>query len=277
MNTHRIFLRLPVFLLFFLGLLPHVPAQNIRYNDTLGNLAVENQAIQAGILKSSEDRQLDVAVRNIGDHPLRFLHHDTRLPSFLRLHFGKAELAPGEAGKLFIEWVAEEAQDAGLAHRQPFQKPIIFYTDEAAGRNRKHLTLKARYEQDLSGEQLAQAPRIRFEETEFDGGKIIAGEKLRHAYRFTNTGQSPLSVKRVKASCGCTVPSWAKEAIAPGESGTITAVFDSRNRHGAQHKTIRVQTNDPRNPNIILHLRAKVERDPFGGSGAPVNGGLGVR
>ena len=49
---------------------------------------------------------------------------------------------------------------------------------------------------------------VEFEETEFDFGTVMEGEKVTHVYKFKNTGDEPLIISNAKATCGCTVPSW---------------------------------------------------------------------
>jgi hypothetical protein len=74
-------------------------------------------------------------------------------------------------------------------------------------------------------------------------GKITEGEKVEIAYRFVNTGNSPLVIENVVATCGCTVAEKPAEPVAPGKEGLIKAVFDSHGRPGSQHKSLTVYAN----------------------------------
>ena len=47
-------------------------------------------------------------------------------------------------------------------------------------------------------------PKIEFAEPKFDFGKVPAGEIIKHAFAFTNTGDQTLEIKDVRPSCGCT-------------------------------------------------------------------------
>ena len=84
---------------------------------------------------------------------------------------------------------------------------------------------------------------MEFDETSFDFGTIEPGEKASHTYTFTNTGDAPLVIKNAKGSCGCTVPSWPKAPVMPGESGTIEVVFDSKGKKGKQVKRVTLTAN----------------------------------
>jgi hypothetical protein len=98
---------------------------------------------------------------------------------------------------------------------------------------------------------------ITFDESSYDFGSITKGEKVNHTYTFTNTGSEPLIITNAKASCGCTVPEWPKEPIAPGEGGEIPVVFNGRSV-GTQNKTITITANtNP--PKTRITIRGKVE------------------
>ncbi len=84
---------------------------------------------------------------------------------------------------------------------------------------------------------------IQWLDSTFNKGTITEGEKIEIVYRFKNTGEKPLIIKDVRPSCGCTVAEKPLEPIAPGEEGSIKAVFDSQNKPGPSHKTITVISN----------------------------------
>jgi Protein of unknown function (DUF1573) len=74
-------------------------------------------------------------------------------------------------------------------------------------------------------------------------GKVVEGEKVMVTFHFKNTGNKPLIIASVQASCGCTVPSKPEEPIAPGGEGVIKAEFNSEGRVGMANKTITVRCN----------------------------------
>jgi len=86
-------------------------------------------------------------------------------------------------------------------------------------------------------------PEIKFDEEEFDFGKIIQGEKVSHSFFFRNTGNKNLIISSASGSCGCTVPEWPKEPILPGQSNKIEVIFSSEGKSGYQEKTVTVVTN----------------------------------
>ena len=86
-------------------------------------------------------------------------------------------------------------------------------------------------------------PAFEFEEEEFDFGTINEGDIVEHTFNFKNTGDAPLIIQSAKGSCGCTVPSWPKDPIAPGASAAITAKFNSKGKPNIQNKTITITAN----------------------------------
>ncbi len=75
-------------------------------------------------------------------------------------------------------------------------------------------------------------------------------------FKYQNIGPTPVKLTSVKASCGCTVPTWQKDEVRPGEKGEITATFTIGNRVGTQVKTVTVQTDEPSSAPAILTLKA---------------------
>ena len=98
--------------------------------------------------------------------------------------------------------------------------------------------------------------KLKFETETIDYGTIEKGADGVRIFKFTNTGNAPLVISRVKSSCGCTVPSWPKEAVLPGESGEIKVKYDTR-RVMPIRKTITVNSNAER-PTVALKIKGNV-------------------
>ncbi len=87
------------------------------------------------------------------------------------------------------------------------------------------------------------APEIAFDKDVFDFGTVNEGDVVEHSFLVTNTGASDLVITKAKASCGCTVPTWPKEAIAPGESAGVEIKFNTAGKRNKQNKTVTLTTN----------------------------------
>ncbi len=91
----------------------------------------------------------------------------------------------------------------------------------------------------------------------YDFGKIIQGSVVKHTFIFTNKGTTPAVIKSANASCGCTIPTYSKEPIAPEGEGSVTARFDSSGKLGVQAKTVTVVINDE---TFYLTIKCNIEK-----------------
>jgi hypothetical protein len=106
-------------------------------------------------------------------------------------------------------------------------------------------------------DQTGMKPEIRFEKTDHNLGRILQGEKVGYNFIFTNDGDASLLILDASASCGCTVPKYSKEPIAPGEKGSVEVVFNSSGRIGQQSKTVTLKTNG-KVPVVYLTIKADI-------------------
>ena len=127
------------------------------------------------------------------------------------------------------------------------------------------LSLGSAYAQNSSktnfeiGEIVApEGALISFEKQSFDFGELQEGPKVNTDFIFTNIGTEPLILSNVKASCGCTVPSWPKEPVMPGESSNISVTYNTANRSGNFNKAITITSNAADGPSKVIYIKGKV-------------------
>ncbi|MBK9254367.1 MAG: DUF1573 domain-containing protein [Saprospiraceae bacterium] len=104
---------------------------------------------------------------------------------------------------------------------------------------------------------------IKFDNDTYDWGKVMDGESVTHIFKFTNTGKEPLIINNAKGSCGCTVPEWPKEPIAPGKTGEIKVVFDSKGKGavGGKDDSKRVTITANTDPvDTYLTIKGKIDK-----------------
>jgi hypothetical protein len=89
----------------------------------------------------------------------------------------------------------------------------------------------------------ANAPVFKFEKEVYDFGEIKEGEKVTYDFKFKNIGNSPLIISSATATCGCTIPEYPKEPVAPGAEGLIRVVFNSAGKAGMQNKIVSITSN----------------------------------
>jgi hypothetical protein len=117
--------------------------------------------------------------------------------------------------------------------------------------------------------------KIDFKKETHDYGNVKYGGDGSCTFEFTNTGNAPLIISNAKGSCGCTVPSWPKEPIAPGAKGQITVKYDTK-RAGAINKSVTITSNAINEPTKVIRIKGTVLAAPTTGSpvnttGAPAN------
>ncbi len=107
-------------------------------------------------------------------------------------------------------------------------------------------------------------PEMKFDVVEINYGDILQGKQSDaeavRVFKFTNTGNEPLIISNAKGSCGCTVPSYPKEAILPGKTANIEVRYDIA-RLGPFQKTVTLTTNET-NPTHTLTIKGKVNPKP---------------
>ena len=108
-------------------------------------------------------------------------------------------------------------------------------------------------------QRTASAPTtvMTFDNTIHDFGRISQNSENTKIFTFTNTGSEPLIIQNAQGSCGCTVPNYPREPVAPGETGEIEVVYKPGNQRNAQTKTITITANT-QPANTILTVKADV-------------------
>ncbi len=226
------------------------------YKRPMGNLAFDELVQNFGTLDSDKRSASVFRVRNNGSMPIKLGYEDQKNPEF-DVAFSTRELTPGQTATITITAVGERFAEMG-----PFSRQLAINTSDQA-MPEKTLSVSGVVNKVYTAEELAQLPNIEFEATSYQAGKVISGEKVVYAYKFTNTGQEDLIIESVKASCGCTATAPKDKVIPGGSSSEIRATFNTRGRRGKQAKSITVRSNDPDQGVIVLRLTAEVEADPF--------------
>ncbi len=129
-----------------------------------------------------------------------------------------------------------------------------------------------REEADLSAEDLVSNPNtanpqavpvpgdlgvMTFSEKEFSFGDIKQGDVVKHTFTFTNTGKKPIIIDNASSSCGCTVPTYPREPVAPGAKGQIDVQFNSAGKHDQVVKVVSIRANTLPNINEVT-IKANV-------------------
>ena len=110
-------------------------------------------------------------------------------------------------------------------------------------------------------QQADKAAEIKFDTLFYDFGTFSEKSPVvKCSFRFTNTGDAPLVIHQAIASCGCTVPTYTKTPIKPGESGTIDVTYNGKGKFpGRFKKNISVRTNAKNSELVKLTIEGNME------------------
>ncbi|MCC6251001.1 MAG: DUF1573 domain-containing protein [Bacteroidia bacterium] len=106
----------------------------------------------------------------------------------------------------------------------------------------------------------ASSAEITFAKDIHDFGTINKGDNGTFEFNFKNSGKEPLIISNAQGSCGCTVPQWPKEPIAPGGTGVIKVTYDTK-RIGAFTKTVTI-TSNAQTSSKVLTIKGMVNDIP---------------
>lgn len=106
-------------------------------------------------------------------------------------------------------------------------------------------------------------PNIEFDKEVHDYGDIEQHANGVCEFTVKNTGNEPLIISQAKGSCGCTVPSYAKEPIMPGETSVIKVKYDT-NRVGPINKSVTITSNAVNAPTKVIRIKGNVSASESG-------------
>ncbi len=113
----------------------------------------------------------------------------------------------------------------------------------AAPGTEKNFSVEKSIEPKQTEERNDPKTAITFAAMEHDFGKVEQNTENEYIFKFTNSGTNPLVIYKAKGSCGCTVPQYPKEPIAPGEEGEIKVVYKPGKQKNKQTKWVTVTAN----------------------------------
>ncbi|MEM7087244.1 MAG: DUF1573 domain-containing protein [Bacteroidota bacterium] len=116
--------------------------------------------------------------------------------------------------------------------------------------------------------EASKYPVMTFAETEFDFGTIDQGSPQEHVFTFTNDGDADLIIVDAKSSCGCTVPEFTKDPVAPGGSGELLVKFNGSGKNQVS-KTVTITANTAAGKETIK-IKAFVTPKEGATSGSPI-------
>lgn len=165
------------------------------------------------------------------------------------------EIQPGQEGFIVLQYDAKTRGSFGQ------MKDVITFTTNDSLEAKKAVHYSVNIKEDfskLSAKQLKVAPIAVLNSSNYDFGQVQKNGQAKATFTLTNTGKSPLMVRRLDSSSGYFKVASEKSEIQVGESITITVTFKASSRAGAQKATLEIITNDPANPVQVIDLKAQI-------------------
>ena len=230
-------------------ILPREKTIEDYYPKTLGDLRLETNHFAFVNVYNDQIKKDTLKIYNSSDS--KMVVSFTNVPSYLKLTVSSKELKPGEKAYIVGVYDGAKANDWGFISARV--KVLI----NGQSGNRDYITISAKVEEDfskLTEEEKANAPKIVFDNNNFNFGETKSKDKIEHVFKFKNEGKRDLIIHKIRTTCGCTTVAPEKTVIKPGESSSFKAIFNPGSRKGTQRKSIHVITNDPKNPNVRLMI-----------------------
>ncbi|MFA4923346.1 MAG: DUF1573 domain-containing protein [Ignavibacteriaceae bacterium] len=192
-------------------------------------------------------------VKNVGDQALRITNIMTSC-GCTAAAVEKDEIQPGKETLINVEF--NSGGKSGIQH-----KVISIASNDASNPSLKfELTGKVLSKEEKKEPAKLVGPKLQFEKTLHDFGKIKEGSIVEYTFKYKNIGSAMLEITHVKTSCGCTAAIISGKSLKPNEEGTLKVEFDSSNREGAVTRTITLTSNDPSEPQKVLTIVAFIEK-----------------
>ncbi len=100
-----------------------------------------------------------------------------------------------------------------------------------------------------------------FDTETIDYGNVEHNADGKREFVLTNNGNKPLIISNCQGSCGCTVPSWPKDPIAPGAKAVIGVKY-ATDRVGPISKSITITSNATGSETKVIYIKGNVLPDP---------------
>lgn len=244
----------PVVLKISGSVIPKEPSMEEQFRYTMGDLRLQSSHIGFGKIAPGTSATQTINVINPSANPIKV--NFVQIPPFLTAKVKPEVIKPGQKGVIEVTYNTTKKNDWG------FLIDYLYFSLNGSKNPDHKVTITAEIIEDFSKmteAQKANAPRISFDNPNYEFGAVKAGTKVEHDFTFTNKGKSNLIIRKVNTTCGCTTTVPKDMVIKPGASSSIKAVFNTQGYRNEQTKVVTVITNDPLSSSITLWIKGKVE------------------
>ena len=231
------------------------PFSEFRYS--IGIIKLKNVHAAMGTVFKGDIKKKSIEIVNTSpDYPAKVSFRN--IPEYIDIKVSPGQLKPGEKGIIEIEYHSDKLNDWDYV----IDRLEMLINNGSVPDNIFTVTSVIREDfSKLTAGELNKAPRISFENEKIDFGNIQPNQEVENEFILKNVGETDLMIRKVRASCGCTVAEPADKIVRPGMSTGIQTVFNPAGKSGKQKYAITIITNDPKNYKKILWLEGTVSKE----------------
>lgn len=233
---------------------------NNNYPLRIGNIgfATDSMDIYVGDVSLGEISHLTIEIYNYGNEPVTFINGKSN--RFVSLTFKPTFLMPSMSGIIKVEFDA----DIELALGE-FESEISIISDDKENPY-KFLNLQMNIVENTSLNKYKElydtVPHMVFDHYNYDYGHLVRGKNLYHTFIISNNGSEPLNIIEIILPKGIKIVDDPINPILPGEETIMRIKINTHGRVGIQHQSVKIRTNDPSNPMVILGIHGSVRIYP---------------
>lgn len=222
--------------------------------------AVDSMEFYGGKVSQGHTIDYHLGMYNFGKFPVSLKNGKTN--KFTEIKYDPPILEPGRSGKANISYEVVSEMPVGIT-----QQEIAIESDDKENPY-KFLYMIIDVLPDSSQGQSVRikdtVPRLIFNHYNFDFGYSWHGKSFTHRFMFSNMGLQELVISQIVPSEGCKLINDPPRVIPSGGTGSIVVKVRTFGTYGVQHLMIKIVSNDPVNPLIILGLHGSVKQHTSG-------------
>lgn len=221
----------------------------------VGRLDFDKYQINFEPLLDNQTAMKEIKVVNVSSYSsMLYLVAPENIPAYAKVTYPKS-LEPNEIGRIQISIDGKTAPGYGFGSFE------IALQSNAPGSTLTSLQVsyvRSQYFPELSKKQLKRAPKMLVEPLSYDfGPQTGSGGFLNGSFILKNSGKEPLEIKQINPDCPCIAVNDFPRTIAAGKEVEMKFVFDTVTKTGAKGIGIRMVTNDPREPERYIWVKAQ--------------------
>lgn len=227
------------------------PGDSYKYQ--YGNLAIKTNSIQFPAVKSNSYDSVEIGLFNLSNKKISI--YKIEAPNNMLVIQPESYIQPNTDMKILLKYYPKMPLEYG-----PTKQEIKIYTNDDSLPYKKFYISANIVEnfENLDKKALKKAPKLVLNSAEIDLGNVKLFSSPVAKFTLTNKGKSDLIVRRVIRSCSCLTPELSQTVIPKGKTATLNVGYSLVNMAGPDSKTVKIITNDPKQPEITLNIKINV-------------------